>query len=225
MGENMFQSYERQYTELLASLKRKVENVSLLSGEQKKQKLKELQQGIDESEALIRKMDLEARSFSKAELVTLKSKLAEYKAGLNNVKKEAKKASAALPDEVAARQELMERGLGEPLGSVSADQRNRLLQTTDRLNQSGERIKESKRVAIETEDIGAQILGSLSQQRETLLHARGTLHGVDDNIGKSRQILNRMAQRIRTNKIIMYGIIAALVFAIILILYFKFKKH
>lgn len=61
-------------------------------------------------------MDLEARSFSKAELVTLKSKLAEYKAGLNNVKKEAKKASAALPDEVAARQELMERGLGEPLG-------------------------------------------------------------------------------------------------------------
>jgi predicted metal-binding transcription factor (methanogenesis marker protein 9) len=69
--------------------------------------------------AQIRKMDLEARSFSKAELVTLKSKLAEYKAGLNNVKKEAKKASAALPDEVAARQELMERGLGEPLG-VSA---------------------------------------------------------------------------------------------------------
>lgn len=59
--------------------------------------------------------------------------------------------------------------------SVSADQRNRLLQTTDRLNQSGDRIKESKRVAIETEDIGAQILGSLSQQRETLLHARGTV--------------------------------------------------
>jgi hypothetical protein len=65
------------------------------------------------------------------------------------------------------------------LQSVSADQRNRLLQSTDRLNQSGERIKESRRVAIETEDIGAQILGSLSQQRETLLHARGTVSRSD----------------------------------------------
>jgi len=47
------------------------------------------------------------------------------------------------------------------------------------------------------------------------------LHGVDDNIGKSKKILAAMSKRMDRNKWIIGGIISALVLAILIILYFK----
>ena len=47
------------------------------------------------------------------------------------------------------------------------------------------------------------------------------LHGVDDNVGKSKKILAAMSKRMDRNKYIIGGIMAALVLAILIILYFK----
>lgn len=54
---------------------------------------------------------------------------------------------------------------------VSMDQRQRLAMSTERLNQSSDRITESRRTVLETEEIGVSILQDLHQQRETLLHS------------------------------------------------------
>ncbi|KAK3169106.1 hypothetical protein Dsin_000098 [Dipteronia sinensis] len=104
---------------------------------------------------------------------------------------------------------------------VSSDQRGRLLMTTERLNQSSDRIKESRRTMLETEELGVSILQDLHQQRQSLLHAHGTLHGVDDNISKSKKILTAMSRRMSRNKWIMGSVIIVLILAILLILYFK----
>ena len=53
------------------------------------------------------------------------------------------------------------------------------------------------------------------------MRARDTIHGADDTISKSRKILSNMGRRIFQNKVLMYGIIAMLVFAIVLVAYFK----
>lgn len=50
------------------------------------------------------------------------------------------------------------------------------------------------------------------------------LHGVDDNIGKSKKILTNMSRRMNKNKWIIGGIVLVLIVAIILILYFKLSK-
>jgi vesicle transport through interaction with t-SNAREs protein 1 len=55
------------------------------------------------------------------------------------------------------------------------DERNRLLMSTETLNQSGERIKESKRTLLETEELGVSILQDLHIQRQTLRHAQSTV--------------------------------------------------
>lgn len=47
--------------------------------------------------------------------------------------------------------------------------------TTERLNQSNERIKESRRTMLETEELGVSILQDLHQQRQSLLHAHNTV--------------------------------------------------
>lgn len=58
---------------------------------------------------------------------------------------------------------------------VSVDQRGRLLMSTERLNQSTDRIKDSRRTMLETEELGVSILQDLHQQRQSLLHAHNAV--------------------------------------------------
>ncbi|PKA55897.1 Vesicle transport v-SNARE 13 [Apostasia shenzhenica] len=215
----VFEGYERQYCEISASLSRKCTGAASLDGEQKKQKVSEIKAGLEDAENLIRKMDLEARSLQPSVKAALLAKLREYKSDLNNLKSEVKRITSPNTKN-AAREELLESGMADTL-AVSADQRGRLLLSTERLNQSSESIKESRRTMLETEELGVSILQDLHQQRQSLLHAHNTLHGVDDNIGKSKKILTSMSRRMDRNKWIISSIIAALVLAIVLILYFK----
>lgn len=54
---------------------------------------------------------------------------------------------------------------------ASADQRDRMTMSVERLNDSSERIRESRRTVLETEELGVSILQDLHQQRETLLNS------------------------------------------------------
>ncbi|XP_039163223.1 vesicle transport v-SNARE 13 [Eucalyptus grandis] len=217
----VFEGYERQYCEVSANLSRKCTAAAALNGEQKKQKLSEIKAGLDDAEALIRKMDLEARSLQPSVKATLLAKLREYKTDLNNLKTEVKRLTSPNAN-LAARDDLLESGMADAM-MVSADQRGRLLMSTERLNHSTDRIKESRRTMLETEELCVSILQDLHQQRQSLLHAHNNLHGVDENIGKSKKILTAMSRRMSRNKWIIGSIIAALVAAIILILYFKLR--
>jgi vesicle transport through interaction with t-SNAREs 1 len=74
------------------------------------------------------------------------------------------------------------------------------------------------------QELGVSIMSNLHSQRQTILHARDTLHGADDNIAKARRVLSTMSRRIMTNKIIMFGIILLLLGAVGLVIYYKFVK-
>ncbi|CAN1795654.1 Vesicle transport v-SNARE 13 [Linum perenne] len=165
-------------------------------------------------------MDMEARSLPPNIKASLLSKIREYKSDLNNLKNEIKRMSSSNFSQGAARDELLEYGMADTK-MVSTDQRGRLLVSTDRLNQSTDRIKDSRRTMLETEELGVSILQDLHQQRQALLHANNTLHGVDDNIGRSKRILTAMSRRMDRNKWIVGCIVAALILAILVILYFK----
>ncbi|KAH8483627.1 hypothetical protein Peur_064058 [Populus x canadensis] len=217
----IFEGYERQYCELSANLSRKCTAAFALDREQKKQKISEIRAGLEDAESLIRKMDIEARNLQPNVKAVLLAKLREYKSDLNNLKTEVKRIGSGNLN-AAARDELLEAGMANSL-TASADQRSRLMMTTERLNQSGDRIKDSRRTMLETEELGVSILQDLHQQRQSLLHAHDTLHGVDGNIGKSKRVLTAMSRRINKNKWIIGAIIAVLVVVISLILYFKLK--
>ncbi|XP_060669423.1 vesicle transport v-SNARE 12 isoform X3 [Ziziphus jujuba] len=167
----------------------------------------------------IRKMDLEARSLQPSVKAVLLAKLREYKSDLNQLKKEFKRITSPTASQ-AAREELLESGVVD-LHSVSADQRERMAMSVERLNESSERIMQSRRTIFETEELGVSILQDLHQQRETLLHSHNKLHGVDDAIDKSKKVLTAMSRRMTKHKWIIGSVIGALILAVILILYFK----
>ncbi|KQK08351.1 vesicle transport v-SNARE 13 isoform X2 [Brachypodium distachyon] len=216
----VFEGYERQYCEISASLSRKCTAASSLLGEKLKQKASEIKSGIDGAEALIRKMDLEARNLQPSVRAGLLAKLREYKSDLNNLKGTLKRITTGNAQQ-GTREELLESGMADTL-VVSADQRSRLLRTTEKQNQTTDRIRDSHRTMLETEDLGVSILHDLHQQRQSLLRANDTLHSVDDNISKSRRIMGAMVRRMDRNKWIIGFIMTLLVLAILVILYFKF---
>ncbi|CAI0431672.1 unnamed protein product [Linum tenue] len=175
----VFEGYERQYCELSANLSRRCTSASALDGvfhhgaELKKQKLSEIKVTLEDAESLIRKMDLEARSLPPNVKAVLLAKLREYKSDLNNLKSEVKRiASGDL--NAAARDELLESGLSDAV-TASADHRSRLMTSTERLNQSDERIKDSRRTMLETEELGVSLLQDLHQQRQSLLRGHDTV--------------------------------------------------
>ncbi|CAI9757557.1 unnamed protein product [Fraxinus pennsylvanica] len=77
--------------------------------EQKKQKFSEIRGGLEDAEALIRKMDLEARSLPPSVKAALLAKLREYKTDLNNLKTEVKRITSSNANQ-AARDDLLELG-------------------------------------------------------------------------------------------------------------------
>ncbi|XP_041991568.1 vesicle transport v-SNARE 13-like [Salvia splendens] len=218
----VFEGYEKQYCELSANLSKKCASANHLDGEQKKQKISEIKVGLDEAEALIRKMDLEARALQPNIKAVLLAKLREYKSDLNNLKSEVKRIVSTNLNQ-AARDELLEAGLADTL-AVPANQRDRLVVTTERLDNSSNRIKDSREVMLETEELSVSLLQDLHQQRQSLLHADNTLSGVDNNVGRSKKILTNMTRRMSRDKWMIGGIITVLVIVIALILYFKLAK-
>ncbi|VAH21846.1 unnamed protein product [Triticum turgidum subsp. durum] len=110
----VFEGYAGRYCEISAALSRKCAAASALDGEKKQQKLSEIQADVQESESLIRRMDLEARSMQPSVKAGLLAKLREYKSDLNNVKGEIKRLSAPNAQQ-ATREELLESGMSDTL--------------------------------------------------------------------------------------------------------------
>lgn len=82
-----------------------------------------------------------------------------------------------------------------PTSDDQLEQRQQLLSGTDRLERSSGRLRDSQRVALETEDIGRNTLADLSRQRETIEHTRSTLLESEGYTDRSNKTLRGMARR------------------------------
>ncbi len=75
------------------------------------------------------------------------------------------------------------------------EQRQQLLSGTERLGRSGERLKDSQRIALETEQIGASTLADLHQQRNVIENTHRNLLQSEGYVDRSVKTLRGMARR------------------------------
>lgn len=220
MGDQnaLFNQYETEYCNNSTDIARNLQVIGTLSPDQRRGKLREAEAALKDADQIIKRMEMEARSFSPERARVLLQKVKEYKADLATLRADAKKVSAAAAPGAAVRAEL---GLDDDYYSTSAGQRERMLTSTERLNKTGHRIQQGQQQLLETEELGVSILNDLHLQRQTITHARDTLHGADDNIATARRVLATMSRRLMTNKLIMGGVCLLLLGAIGLILYYK----
>ena len=83
----------------------------------------------------------------------------------------------------------------DPNMDVQLEQRQQLLSGTERLGRSGDRLRDSHRIALETEQIGAGTLADLHQQRQTILHTHQNLQQSEGYVDRSVKTLRGMARR------------------------------
>ena len=90
------------------------------------------------------------------------------------------------------------------------------------LERTADSLARSHRTAIETEQLGEEVVSELSAQRETLLRSKNRLTDTDEELSKTHALLRKMALGVMTNKIILIVIIVLELAILGAVCYIKF---
>lgn len=176
----LFDSYASDFTQLTESITTKLDkDVASQSGEARKATLRRVEMEVEEAEEIISQMEIEINSFPNSLKSTYSVKLRGYKAELDRLSASLRKSmqQSSSSNRFATSDST---GFNEDLesGRSSFDtqaQRQRLLQGTATLDDGSRRLQDSHRIALETEDLGADILRDLRGQREQIENSRDTV--------------------------------------------------
>ncbi|RMX97915.1 hypothetical protein D0868_10398 [Hortaea werneckii] len=224
-GSELFSNYEAELKLIQADLSQKLDHIPDLQGEPRKAAISQADRALEEAKELLDSMRLEKQSIPQASKVKVNQRFRNYETDIDAAKRQL----TTLRDD---RQALFgKRYRDDPTnssgtGDQQLEQRQQLLSGTDRLERSSGRLRESQRIALETEDIGRNTLADLGRQRETIEHTRGTLlesEGYTDRSNKTLRGMARSCARMATNKIITIAIITILVILIIAVIVSKFR--
>uniref|UniRef100_A0A8C0BEG9 Vesicle transport through interaction with t-SNAREs homolog 1A n=1 Tax=Buteo japonicus TaxID=224669 RepID=A0A8C0BEG9_9AVES len=157
--------------------------------DEKKQMVANVEKQLEEARELLEQMELEVREIPPQSRGMYSSRMRSYKQEMGKLEADFKRSRIAYSDEV--RNEL----LGDD-GNSSENQRAHLLDNTERLERSSRRLEAGYQIAVETEQIGQEMLENLSHDREKIQRARERLRETDANLGKSSRILTGMLRSV-----------------------------
>ncbi|SPO31361.1 related to VTI1 - v-SNARE: involved in Golgi retrograde protein traffic [Ustilago trichophora] len=220
----LFDSYASDLQQLKQGIRQKIDLSESQNGEAKKSTLRRAEMELEEAEEVISQMDIEVQGFPQSVRSRFAVQIRGFKQEVQGLNKQLRAGlssssgggarggyDAAYADDDADL---------EAADSATAN-RQRLLQGTASLEDGTRRLEESNRLALETEDLGADILRDLRSQREQIENSRDTLRQADQSIDRSSKTLSKMIRRAKQQKLVTIGIIVCLVLLILLILYNK----
>lgn len=189
----------------------------------RREALQEIEHATDEALEILDQMNIEVQNLPASGRAAQNARLRQHRADVAAAKQKLRD----LQDDGARNalfglrytDEEAEIGTG---GTAHDTQRKKLLGNAASLERTLERLRDSERLAYETENIGGNILNDLRAQREQIENLRNTLGAADSYVDKSVQTLRLMLRRITANKFISYAIIAVLILLILLVLASKF---
>ncbi|KAG6855090.1 hypothetical protein C0991_006019 [Blastosporella zonata] len=171
----LFDSYEQDFQQFISTIRKRLEGEeSHERGEERKATLRRVDMELDEADEMVSQMEIEIQGIPQSIRVQYQTRLRTAKADLAQFKRLLKEQRA-----LAARSDLLSSSSqpfttsDDPYGSNS--DRVRLLAGTARLEDGTKRLQESQRIALETENQGADILMNLRTQREQIENARSTV--------------------------------------------------
>jgi len=214
-----YEGYEEEFQQINGTITRNIKMLPNFAGERKKVAIRETEKEIEEAEQLLRHLEIEASNHP--ERVRLQPKVKGYQTDIQKAKKDLQRVSNVSSNSI--RDELMS-GANQDYQVQFLDQRSGLLAGTEKLNNTTDRVQNAHRIALQTEQIGTEVLGNLHGQRNQIIKGIERLDSVDDNMKQSNTILTGMARRVVTNKIILLFIILVLLGIIGMIVYLKWIR-
>ncbi|XP_011173522.1 vesicle transport through interaction with t-SNAREs homolog 1A [Solenopsis invicta] len=215
---SLVDSYEQQYAVLTADITAKIGRIRIQSGGEKRAFVQDVDRQIEEAQELLEQMELEVRGMSGAARDRLRGRVESHRAELKRLTHEFQMAKKPKED-------VMEITVEESWdNNVTEDQRKRLLDASEKIERSGRTLQNGYRMALETEEIGSQVLKELHEQRETIQRSRGKLRETDAELGRGSRLLSGMIFRSLQQRIILAGVALVLIIVACIVIYYSFKS-
>jgi len=217
----LFDSYEQDFQHIIQSISDKLEGRGKdQRGEQRKAALRKVELELDEADDIVSQLEVEIQGIPQSVKSPYLKRLKQAKSDLTKYKK--------LSKDLYSRADLLGGSRAAPSDDPYAGERSdreRLLAGTEILGDGSRRLTETQRVALETEDLGVDILRNLRGQRETIENARDTLRGADSNIDRASGTIKKMIRQMYKQRVIISAISVFFVLLILVILYFKLVRR
>lgn len=191
-GSELFSNYEAELNLVTADLSQTLDAIPSQTGEARKASLAQASRALDEARELLDSLRLEKQNIPASAKQKVNQRFRNHE---SDVDAASRKLQALQNDRAALFGKRYRDDDGGSGGDASLEQRQQLLSGTERLERSSGRLRESQRIALETEDIGRNTLADLSRQRETIEHTRGTLLESEGYTDRSNKTLRGMARR------------------------------
>ncbi|KAG6834516.1 hypothetical protein H0H93_009212 [Arthromyces matolae] len=238
---SLFDSYELDFKHISDDIRVKLEASG--TGEQRRAALRKVELSLDDADDIVSSKSLHAVRPSDRKVQSQVSALEveiqgipqsikpQYSTRLKQAKNDLMRLRKLAKDvhSQQSRSDLLARsGTGgsnnsdDPYGERS--DRDRLLAGNQTLIDGSRRLVNTQRIALETEEQGADILRTLRGQRETIETARDTLRGADTNIDRASGTIKKMITQMYKQRVILSLLTAFIILLVIVILYFKIVR-
>lgn len=190
------------------------------------QQIQAVQQSLSHVKDLITSMGYEANDLDPAQRAAAKEKVDHLRRDVVQLEQETARLRQA--STAADRSDLLAFGSGaqrEAGGVVEAadaeTQAHRLfaVQTTEKLQSGTQTLRKAEAFLAASNDLGRNSLNTLRSQTEQMQHIQETTHDVDEEVSRSRQVLNRMQRTALKHKLWLCSIIGLLLLFIFLLFY------
>jgi vesicle transport through interaction with t-SNAREs 1 len=191
-GSELFSNYEAELKLVEADLNQKLDQIPEMTGEERKSAVRSAERAVDEAKELLDQMNIEKSNIPTSIRAKVNSRFRNHQSDVDDLSRKLKTLSS---DRKALFGDRYTDDPDDATKDVQLEQRQQLLSGTDRLGRSGERLRESQRIALETEQIGAGTLADLHQQRNVIENTHRNLQQSEGYVDRSVKTLRGMARR------------------------------
>lgn len=201
----LFMDYELDLERALASISEKLEaathdgNGALPDATQVSQLLSQVERHAGEADQALKQMEMESRTLPTHQRSEIDPRLRKYRSEI----RESRRKVQSVKDE-NERRSLLGRG-NDDTGTVIG--KSRFSAANQKLDAATARLEEARRQALESEQIGVEVMSDLRHQRDVIKNARNNMSTIGSNLGTAKDRIQSMARRAAANKIIVYVVV------------------
>jgi len=204
--------FERDYSVLSADITAKIGKIPNLFGKDKHDLTGEVERLLEEANDLIEQIEVESHATSGDNRKQVTKNLANYRRDYDTHTKNLRKAKMTYTDN-EARSELLE----------GDEHKGAMMSNTEKLDRASRRLDDGYKIAMETEQVGQDILNNLAQDKEKIQRSRARLQTADSSLTQSSRLLNNMYRRVIQNKVMTAAIGLIIVVIIVFAVYGMLK--
>eukprot|EP00922_Rhytidocystis_sp_ex-Travisia-forbesii_P060851 GHVS01090265.1.p1 GENE.GHVS01090265.1~~GHVS01090265.1.p1 ORF type:complete len:218 (+),score=21.28 GHVS01090265.1:73-654(+) len=175
---------------------------------------------LQQAQTCLRQMEIEVRSLPTPANSTYTNRVRLYRAHLSQLTTASQRHQTQLQRSAV----LQPNAPYQSDSMISTSSRQPLEEVTVSMQESSARLEGSRKLAVETEDLGLSIMDELRGQRTSVIRSTQMAAEANANIETSGALLRRMRRRHLVNRFLLYGSLALLTFAIMLIIYVNLTR-